>query len=97
MDKKFLRFIQLSEKFSKNESDLFGEDYKYLSGNTLTLGDGIFWGQTGIKDTPIPRTKFIEEELKNRVQLSKDYDEYLELQRELKKYFESKIKLEGNE
>lgn len=84
--KKALRFIELSEKFRKTETELFGESFtQYATLSFHTVDVGSYRAPT--------RTEKIKTEAASRIQMSEEFDEYVQHSKELQKYFQAGVYL----
>lgn len=97
INKKVERYIQLSKYFERTSKDIFEEDssrypFTGVSGTVyLTATGEIQVNQTGVKEKS--RAEKIREQSEIKAKIAEDYDEYLQLQKELGDYFTSLNKL----
>lgn len=101
VNKKVERYIQLSKQFEKTSKDIFGEE---INSNFIFTGSSVYHGisnydistgytqhQESVKEKS--RAEKIREQSEIKAKLAEDYDEYLQLQKELGDYFTSLNKL----
>lgn len=102
IEKKVIRFIELSEKFSKGEDEAIGKEKDLLNGFkkqpygwTIHNGEiSILSGSGGFTS----RQEQVEEEslevlAERMVTKIREFEEYKQLQKDLKEYFKAKQKL----
>jgi hypothetical protein len=98
LNTKVERYIELSIKFQKSVFDLFGEsnDVSYINGNTISFNNstGAFYIGTPITDKS--RADKIREKAETEAKLAEEYDEYINLQRDLRQYYAALNKIENN-
>ena len=101
VNKKVDRYIQLSKQFEKTSSDIFGQEVNsnfILTGSSNCNGTNYYNIATGHIDHQEPvkgksRAEKIREQSEIKAKIAEDYDEYLQLQKELGDYFTSLNKL----
>lgn len=96
MEEKIIRFLELSEKFSKTENEAIGKEMEvlrsynrigWIKGNSL----GITYGSISISGEAENETvEVLAERMVTRI---KEYQEYKQLQKDLTEYFKAKQKL----
>lgn len=93
VNKKVERYIQLSKQFNKTSEDIFGKE---ISNFLITSTSGVAYLST-TKDNETSQEKSraekIREQSEIKAKIAEDYDEYLQLQKELGDYFTSLNKL----
>ena len=102
INKKVERYLQLSKQFEKTSLDIFGQEDDNNIYLTATVNVG-YTGMYSINQSCIPgsqttekqksRAEKIVETAKLKAKVAEDYDEYLQLQKELGDYFTSLNKL----
>ena len=101
VNKKVERYIQLSKQFNKTSEDIFGKE---VNSNFNFTGSSVYHGvsindistgytqhQESVKEKS--RAEKIREQSEIKAKIAEDYDEYLQLQKELGDYFTSLNKL----
>lgn len=97
VNKKVERYIQLSKQFEKSSKDIFGEEvnnnyvFTGVCNGTFVTAVGYTTQQETVKEKS--RAEKIREQSEIKAKLAEDYDEYLQLQKELGDYFTSLNKL----
>ena len=97
VNKKVERYIQLSKQFQKSSNDIFGEEgtsrytFTAVSGSDYLVATGYTHHQESVKEKS--RAEKIREQSEIKAKIAEDYDEYLQLQKELGDYFTSLNKL----
>ena len=93
VNKKVERYIQLSKQFNKTSEDIFGKE---ISNFLIASPSGVAYLST-TKDNEASQEKSraekIREQSEIKAKIAEDYDEYLQLQKELGDYFTSLNKL----
>ena len=93
VNKKVERYIQLSKQFNKTSEDIFGKE---ISNFLITSTSGVTY-LSNTKDNETSQEKSraekIREQSEIKAKIAEDYDEYLQLQKELGDYFTSLNKL----
>ena len=100
INKKVERYIYLSKQFGKSSSDIFEEKVN-SNAYEISVGNNNYLTATGgftyeIRQEPVEqksRAEKIREQSEIKAKLAEDYDEYLQLQKELGNYFTSLNKL----
>ena len=89
------RYIQLSKKFQKAEVDIFGnsDNSNILIGTTIEYTLTGYSQQQNVVIKEKTRAEKIRETAEIIAKLAEDYDEYLQLQKDLGDYFSSLNKL----
>lgn len=96
MEEKIIRFLELSEKFSKTENEAIGKEMEVLkSYNKIGWikggSSGITYGSISI--TQEAENETVEVLAERMVTRIKEYQEYKQLQKDLLDYFKAKQKL----
>ena len=92
INNKVARYIHLSKKFSKTGQEIFGSAYESNTGGCISLTTRYSQQQ----DIVVKEKTFAEkirEAAETQAKLAEDYDEYLQLQKDLGNYFSSLNKL----
>lgn len=91
---KVQRFVELSKQFSKSEYDLFPQNNGMHQFSTISSGTCYGTINVNSNQNELTRTEKLQQELTAKIQKSKDYDEYLGLQKDLSEYFSAVNKLQ---
>lgn len=83
---KVQRFLELSDKFTKTENEVFSKEYCL---NMSTTNVGYLQCVMGLsqQEAEPTRTEKLKQELVKKVKLSEEYDEFMSLRRLLTNYF----------
>lgn len=94
VNKKVERYIQLSKHFEKSSEEIFGKE---TLSNVITFSEGFLGCGRTISYSEASKEKSraekIREQSEIKAKIAEDYDEYLQLQKELGDYFTSLNKL----
>lgn len=99
MEEKIIRFIELSEKFSKTEDEAIGEEMEVLRsynriGWVTCSSLGITYGSTySTQDSGEAENETVEVLAKRMITRIREFQEYKQLQRDLLEYYRAKQKL----
>lgn len=92
MEKQFKRFLELSLKFTKTKSEVLGEFP--MESYSVNFGQISFLSASGGSEIKQKTTAdLIREEAEKKAVLAEEYEEYLELQKNLGDYFQATDKL----
>jgi len=94
LNNKVERYIILSKQFQKPSSDIFGkESLQNISIGYTTCEGSISYRVTTEQVKEKSRAEKIRENAEIQAKLAEDYDEYLQLQKDLGNYYSSLNKL----
>ena len=99
IEKKVIRFIELSEKFSKTEDEAIGKEKDLLNSfKKQPYGWASGFIGSGSGDITIQRQEQVVEEslevlAERMITKIREYEEYKQLQKDLTEYFKAKQKL----
>jgi len=98
IEKKVIRFIELSEKFSKTEDEAIGKEKDLLNSFKKRTIGWTYGSVTSISDGfTLRQEQVVEESLEvlaeRMITKIREYEEYKQLQKDLKEYFKAKQKL----
>jgi len=96
MEEKFKRFLELSLKFTKNKREVLG-DYPQSNNGLLfsnpSIGFAVLNDTQSYKVAEKSTADLIREEAEKKAVLADEFEEYLELQKNLGEYFRITEKL----
>lgn len=104
LNTKVERYIELSIKFQKSAEDLFGKESQsnYIIHGETTIYNSCnsATGYTSNNQNSTPpvksRAEKIREKAETEAKLAEEYEEYIQLQRDLKQYYNALNKIENN-
>lgn len=89
MENKILRFLELSQEFTIDSKQIFDNDstnYGFVTISTMS-------GST--QQVPKTRLEYLTEKLQGEISRAKRFEEYLELRKDLLKYYQALNKLKS--
>lgn len=94
LNTKVERYIQLSIQFQKSTSDIFKEDLYSTMGQYVTINDCTSYALSSKHEIKfLSRIEKAKQKAEGDIKLAEDYEEYIQLQQDLKQYYSALNKI----